>query len=125
MLTRDKKLFVDLLAEAKAVYLTANKNKLTIKAVNEANKEGSWRDVALRHPRALDSVVTEDGVKEQLIGDLREFLDSEAFYVKRGIPWRRGVLLHGVPGSGKTSTILAVASELKLDVYVLSLVTCK
>ena len=38
-----------------------------------------------------------------------------------GIPFRRGYLLHGVPGSGKSSLIHAIAGELMLDIYVVSL----
>jgi MoxR-like ATPase len=39
----------------------------------------------------------------------------------QGIPFRRGYLLHGVPGSGKSSLIHALAGELGLDIYVVSL----
>jgi len=38
-----------------------------------------------------------------------------------GIPFRRGYLLYGAPGSGKTSMIHSLAGELGLDVYVISL----
>src|SRR6267154_2940693 len=43
------------------------------------------------------------------------------WYADRGIPFRRGYLLHGVPGSGKSSLIHATAGELMLDIYVVSL----
>jgi len=42
-------------------------------------------------------------------------------YVREGIPYRRGYLLHGKPGSGKTSLIYSLAGELGLDIYVLNL----
>lgn len=43
------------------------------------------------------------------------------WYADRGIPFRRGYLLHGVPGSGKSSLIHALAGALQLDIYVVSL----
>ena len=43
------------------------------------------------------------GIKERLLEDARDFLESETWYSERGIPFRRGYLLHGSPGSGKTS----------------------
>ena len=42
-------------------------------------------------------------------------------YAQRGIPYRRGYLLHGIPGAGKTSVVNALAGVLGLDIYNLSL----
>jgi mitochondrial chaperone BCS1 len=38
-----------------------------------------------------------------------------------GIPYRRGYLLHGPPGSGKTSFIQALAGSLGYDICLLNL----
>jgi ATP-dependent 26S proteasome regulatory subunit len=38
-----------------------------------------------------------------------------------GIPYHLGMLFHGTPGSGKTSIIGALAGELKMNLYILSL----
>lgn len=76
-----------------------------------------------------------------LIDDAKDFLGSKTWYADRGtcfltapfhfkrnhlhrtagIPFRRGYLLYGAPGSGKTSMIHSLAGELGLDVYVISL----
>ena len=45
---------------------------------------------------------------EDLLEDAREFLESERWYTERGIPYRRGYLLHGIPGGGKSSLVAAV-----------------
>ncbi|KZP04527.1 P-loop containing nucleoside triphosphate hydrolase protein [Athelia psychrophila] len=56
-----------------------------------------------------------------LLNDTKDFLKSEKWYADRGIPFQRGYLLHGVPGSGKSSLIHAIAGEFMLDIYTLSL----
>jgi len=60
-------------------------------------------------------------MKDLLLEDARDFLASKQWYSDRGIPFRRGYLLYGAPGSGKTSMIHSLAGELGLDVYVVSL----
>ncbi len=39
-----------------------------------------------------------DGVAERLLMDAQEFTGAERAYLDRGIPYRRGYLLHGPPG---------------------------
>jgi chaperone BCS1 len=39
---------------------------------------------------------------ESLVADAREFIEMENWYIDAGIPHRRGYLLHGPPGTGKS-----------------------
>jgi chaperone BCS1 len=66
-------------------------------------------------------VVLKGDAARAIVDDARAFLRLERWYAERGIPYRRGYLLHGAPGSGKTSLVRAVAGELQLPVYQLPL----
>lgn len=81
----------------------------------------SWGNIQTKHRRPIESLVLDNNMAENLLKDSREFLALEDWYVKSGIPHRRGYLLYGPPGTGKTSTVYTLAGELGLDIYVLSL----
>lgn len=74
-----------------------------------------------RRKRPLESVILDEGVKERIVEDLKDFLRSERWYSDRGIPYRRGYLLHGPPGSGKSSFIQALAGDLDYNIAILNL----
>ncbi|ESL10114.1 hypothetical protein TRSC58_02157 [Trypanosoma rangeli SC58] len=56
-----------------------------------------------------------------IVEEAKLFLRSRELYMSLGVPWRRGYLFEGAPGTGKTSFILGLASELSLPIYLLSL----
>lgn len=85
------------------------------------NRYADWssgRELPARDP---ESVILPHGVYERLEVDIQTFTDSEEFYRRVGIPHRRGYLFEGLPGTGKTSLIRALASRFECDLYVLNL----
>ncbi|MBK9246042.1 MAG: AAA family ATPase [Burkholderiales bacterium] len=94
-------------------------NRIAVYVPSPYNNE--WTRARLGNNRKLDSVVLKRGQKEAILADLHRFFDARGRYETLGIPWRRGYLLYGPPGTGKTSLVTALASELRLNVCVLSL----
>ncbi|KAF8645067.1 hypothetical protein AX16_008125 [Volvariella volvacea WC 439] len=118
ILTRSHRFLNEILLEAKREYLAQQEHYISI-YVSDSNN--SWRHVASRPKRPLKSIILDPGIKDLLVEDARDFLESKSWYAARGIPFRRGYLLYGAPGSGKTSLIHSMAGELGLDVYIVSL----
>lgn len=110
--------FEELFTEAHAHAAQAHEGKTTI--YNSWGVE--WRPFGQpRRKRPLESVVLDEGVKERIVDDVKDFLDSGKWYHDRGIPYRRGYLLYGPPGTGKSSFIQALAGELDYDIAILNL----
>ena len=63
------------------------------------SKDLSWDDLYL-----------EPETKEQVISTIEGFLNNKQFYLDNKIPWKRGMLLLGPPGTGKTSIIKTIMS---------------
>ncbi|XP_043681669.1 mitochondrial chaperone BCS1 [Vespula pensylvanica] len=115
---RDKSLYFNILEEARQMALKEHEGK-TIMYVAMGSE---WRQFG--HPkkkRPLKSVVLDAGVSERILNDCKDFIDTPSWYSDRGIPYRRGYLLYGPPGCGKSSFITALAGELERGICVLNL----
>lgn len=52
-----------------------------------------------------------DSKSEHILAEIERFWASKALFDKHGMLWKRGVILTGPPGSGKTSTLQQVANK--------------
>ncbi|MGV3625296.1 MAG: AAA family ATPase [Archangium sp.] len=69
----------------------------------------------------FDDLVLPDSLVASLRSDVKQFLASKDMYAASGAAWKRGVLLLGPPGNGKTHAIKAIVNDSKLPcVYVKS-----
>lgn len=82
-------------------------------------QRNEWTKVIGYRPRKLETVVLPKTVKDTLVTDIDNFLASESWYRDRGIPYRRCYLFYGIPGSGKTSLINALADQFNLSTCLL------
>ncbi|XP_023303098.2 mitochondrial chaperone BCS1 [Lucilia cuprina] len=115
---RNKQLYFDILEDARQLALEATEGK----TIMYTAMGPEWRPFG--HPRRrrpVSSVVLDKGVSEQIISDCKEFISNSQWYTDRGIPYRRGYLLYGPPGCGKSSFITALAGELEYGICLLNL----
>ena len=111
-------IFQDIFQEAHGLARMAQEGK----TVMYKNDMTEWKISGdPRRKRPLESVILDRGVKERIVDDVKEFLRSRQWYVDRGIPYRRGYLLYGLPGSGKSSFIQALAGELDFGIALVNL----
>lgn len=89
------------------------------------DRRGSWKRLDNLAPRNLASVILPPGQLERLTADVAKFLDAESEYLRRCVPWHRGHLYEGPPGTGKTSVARAIASHFGMDVWYLPLADVK
>ncbi|KAI4187585.1 MAG: hypothetical protein LQ346_005467 [Caloplaca aetnensis] len=82
-------------------------------------RESSW-----------DDVILDSAMKKTLVEDVKGFFDRKDDYKQFGVPWKRGIIFHGIPGNGKTISIKALMHYLSFrsdpipTLYVKSLAGC-
>lgn len=117
MLTQSRAKLMEMLLEARTLAYPPGDTRITVQT---PGRHASWA-VDKRYPRPPDSIVLKGTMLQDLSEDMRHFLENRDWYLKRGIPYRRGYLLHGPPGNGKSSTVLGLASALDMTICVINL----
>ncbi|EGF76556.1 hypothetical protein BATDEDRAFT_30890 [Batrachochytrium dendrobatidis JAM81] len=117
-LSRDRALLSQILEEAKEVALASDVGKTVI----YTSFGPEWRKFGNpRRRRPLDTVVLDQDTSSIIYNDIKAFLAGGSWYHTHGVPYRRGYLLYGPPGSGKTSYIQSLAGELGYNICILNL----
>ena len=80
-----------------------------------------WDVLNKRNRRKLDTIHL-DGEETKIIDYIKNFLKPETkeFFEELGIPYKLNILFEGLPGTGKTSLIYTIASELNWDIAILN-----
>lgn len=74
-----------------------------------------------REKRPLSTVYTNDNIGQKIYEDIQSFLHSKDLYIQNNILYKRNYLLYGNPGTGKSSLIFALASELNFKINAIDL----
>jgi hypothetical protein len=92
------------------------KNKVLI--FGHQKREG-WLHNEMKINKNFDNVFLPLSARKILETVAYKFPEMESIYDLSGTPFKKGLLLHGIPGSGKSSIIYALASSMKRNIYFL------
>lgn len=79
-----------------------------------------WEPSTRRRSRPEETLFYANDIHKNILSDLKRFLNNSEEYHKRGRVHKRCYLLYGPAGTGKTTLILWLASQLALDVCLVS-----
>lgn len=116
----------DLLSEIKLWSMNKKSLKTVIRspaATHRGFYHNPWKKTSSRPSRPIDTVILDPEQKARVQQDMNAFLHplTSQWYATRGIPYRRGYLFSGPPGTGKTSLSFALAGIFGLDIYIIPL----
>lgn len=114
-LGRDPSIFASLVEKTSAIF----EDKTSI-PIYTATSSGGFTLAGRRTKRGMDTIDIPQETKAQIMRKIDEFMASRQSYADKAIPWRLGLLLEGIPGSGKSSLIAAIGSYLNRPIHLIN-----
>ncbi|KAH1072785.1 hypothetical protein J1N35_025113 [Gossypium stocksii] len=95
--------------------ILSKREKLNIYTYNQDRSR--WESAVFKHPARFETLAMEPELKQFIMDDLDSFVGRKDFFENVGRAWKRGYLLFGPPGTGKSSLVAAIANYLNYNVY--------
>lgn len=97
------------------------RESLKIYTYDRQQHSSCWLSTVFEHHTTFETLAIEPQLKTTVIDDLDAFSKGKGFFRSVGRAWKRGYLLCGPPGTGKSSMVAAIANYMKYDIYDLQL----
>lgn len=81
----------------------------------------NWMRVAAMTRRPWESVVAPAEVLKSITDQIDDFYTMRDWYLSKGLGHKLTMMIHGVPGCGKTSLVKALASRYSMDLYIINI----
>ena len=102
-----------------AIYwYNSGKNKDEI--ITFIHTQGHWTRLSKLPKRKLDTIYLPKKSLEKTIKDVKKFINNKKLYSDLCVPYKRNYLFEGIPGSGKTSLIFAIASKFNKNIAIMN-----
>lgn len=104
--------FIQMSIPSKTIIKEIYEKKIIVKLLNEIEKD-------------FETLYLKKADKDKLFNCLYQFRDKKEIFKQLGLPHKLNILLYGEPGTGKSTTIQAVATYLNKDIYYVDLKEAK
>jgi len=88
-----------------------------INKTEKSKKKVEWKEKPLKLSKKMKHLILDEGVKARIEKNIEAFRRLETIAKTYSVPYKRSILLYGIPGTGKTATASAISDVLNMPIY--------